>query len=131
MRGALVPVARRLRREQTEAERKLWAVLRRPPFAAHKFRRQVPFAPRYIVDFCSHSARLIVELDGGQHGDAAHAASDIARTRYLEARGYSVLRFWNADMANAEAVADTILAADPSPSRSCAAGPSLSRKGRG
>ena len=57
-----------------------------------KFRRQVPIGP-YIVDFASRSARVIVEADGGQHADMEE--EDLRRTEFLEARGYTVLRFWN------------------------------------
>jgi len=84
--------ARRLRRDATDAERALWAALRQTHPHAH-FRRQVPIGP-YFPDFASHTARLIVEVDGGQHGDTR----DAARTRFLESEGYHVLRFWNHDV---------------------------------
>ena len=57
-----------------------------------KFRRQVPIGP-YIVDFASRTARLVIEAEGGQHGEQEEA--DAERTRFLESRGYTVLRFWN------------------------------------
>lgn len=84
--------ARTLRRVMTEAERRMWSVLRNRQVAARKFRRQEPIGP-YVVDFVCESARLIVELDGGQHADQQRA--DAARTAWLEAEGYRVLRFWN------------------------------------
>ncbi len=83
--------SRRLRHEMTEAERKLWSVLSRRQMNDLKFRRQVPFGP-YIADFVSHEAKLVIELDGGQH---AESASDVARTAFLNREGYRVLRFWN------------------------------------
>ena len=75
----------------TPAERKLWSALRISFPAAH-WRHQVPFGP-YIADFCCHSARLILEVDGGQHADAIDY--DLARTQFLEAQGYRIIRFWN------------------------------------
>jgi len=73
----------------------LWFGLRDRRLAGLKFRRQVPI-DHYIVDFCCESARLIVEVDGGQH--AERSAEDATRTAALEARGYLVLRFWNNDV---------------------------------
>jgi very-short-patch-repair endonuclease len=67
-----------------------------------RFNRQVPIGP-FICDFVARGLKLIVELDGGQH--ANNAAADAGRTRYLEARGYRVIRFWNNDvLTNAEGV---------------------------
>jgi very-short-patch-repair endonuclease len=84
--------ARQLRRDMTDAERLLWKHLRAHRFAGTKFRRQEPIGP-YIVDFVSHGPRLIIELDGGQH--STQAAYDEERTRWLNSRGYRVIRFWN------------------------------------
>jgi very-short-patch-repair endonuclease len=92
-----VGTARKLRRDQTDAERALWFRLRDRRLRGLKFRRQMPL-DRYIVDFCCESARLIVELDGGQH--AERIREDAARTQTLEAMGYLVLRFWNNDVLN-------------------------------
>src|SRR6202035_319189 len=86
-----VPRARVLRRDATEAEKKLWQHLRQPPFKENHFRRQATIGP-YFADFASHQLRIVIELDGGQHSDSA---SDEVRTKYLEANGYRVLRFWN------------------------------------
>jgi very-short-patch-repair endonuclease len=83
--------ARALRRDATEAEKKLWQHLRQPPFKEHRFRRQATIGP-YFADFASHHLRIVIEIDGGQH---SLSTSDEARTRYLEANGYRVLRFWN------------------------------------
>ena len=87
--------ARQLRRASTDAERCLWRHLSHKNLAAYKFRRQYPIAG-YIVDFVCLPAMLVVEIDGGQHVDAA--CYDAKRTRTLEARGYRVLRFWNDDV---------------------------------
>jgi very-short-patch-repair endonuclease len=96
--------ARDLRREMTDAERKLWSVLRAGRFAGFKFRRQHPVPP-YIADFCCHRAKLIVELDGSQHSQEA----DSKRTRFLETQGFRVIRFWDHDaLLDTEAVADAI-----------------------
>jgi very-short-patch-repair endonuclease len=86
-----VPRARALRRDATEAEKKLWQHLRQPPFKQHHFRRQATIGP-YFADFASHELRLVIEVDGGQHSGSA---SDEVRTRHLEANGYRVVRFWN------------------------------------
>jgi very-short-patch-repair endonuclease len=84
--------APRLRQSATKAERKLWFLLRNRQFGGLKFRRQHPIGP-FVTDFCCTEAKLIVELDGGHH--ALERRSDAERTRYLEAQGYRVLRFWN------------------------------------
>ena len=83
--------ARELRRNMTDAERALWRRLRMRQLAGQRFRRQQPIGD-YIVDFACPAARLVVEVDGGQH---AEEERDAARTRWLESRGYRVLRFWN------------------------------------
>ena len=76
--------------------------------AGRKFRRQVPLLG-YVADFASLDAKLIIELDGGQHAEQVEA--DERRTRALEAAGFLVLRFWNADVfTNLEAVLETIRA---------------------
>jgi very-short-patch-repair endonuclease len=87
-----VKLARRLRRDQTEAEAKLWSRLRNKRLGGHHFYRQQPIGP-YIVDFCSRSRKLIIEVDGSQHLD--QQTEDDARTVYLQSQGYQVLRFWN------------------------------------
>ena len=93
--------ARQLRRDRTPAEKRLWRALREA-FPQAKFRFQVPLGP-YHADFCSHGAKLVIEADGGQHAD--QTAHDEARTRFLNAEGYRVLRFWNNDiLQNTEGV---------------------------
>ncbi len=89
--------ARQLRREQTDVERKLWYALRDRRFCNYKFRRQQPIGP-YVVDFVCFEAKLIVELDGGQHGGDVEQAYDHARTTRLEADGFRVIRFWNNEL---------------------------------
>jgi very-short-patch-repair endonuclease len=86
--------AKRLRADATECERRLWSHLRAKQFAGLRFRRQQPIGP-YIADFFCSAAKLIVELDGSQHGTDQNAVYDAARTAWLEARGYRVLRFSN------------------------------------
>lgn len=115
--GRIVTTARRLRQEMTDAEWRIWTLLRKPPFALYRFRRQVPFHP-YVADFASHGAKLVIEVDGSQHAEAV--AYDERRTRYLESRGYRVLRFWNRDVltnieAVAEIIAQALLPRKPSP----------------
>jgi very-short-patch-repair endonuclease len=84
--------ARRLRAEMTDAERKLWSLLRRSSLQGFRFRRQIPIG-RYVADFACMSQHLIVELDGGQH--AERVDYDEGRTTWLAGVGYRVLRFWN------------------------------------
>ena len=83
--------ARNLRRNPTEAEKRLWSALRGLKLPGSHFRRQVPIG-RYIADFCCHDLKLIIEVDGGQHNESAE---DVVRTEWLESQGYTVLRFWN------------------------------------
>ncbi|MBI4043034.1 MAG: endonuclease domain-containing protein [Deltaproteobacteria bacterium] len=84
--------ARELRREMTDAERKLWSSLRFRQIGKYKFRRQQPIG-KFIVDFICFEQKLIVEVDGGQHGEQTRY--DGERTAWLEHHGYRVLRFWN------------------------------------
>lgn len=96
--------SRRLRRDLTDAERKLWQYLRAGRFDGLKFRRQHPIPP-YIADFCCIEKRLIVELDGSQH----NAQVDAVRTGFLESSGWSIVRFWDNDvLLETEAVLDAI-----------------------
>jgi very-short-patch-repair endonuclease len=101
--------ARRLRKRMTPQEVKLWMHLRELKGLGHHFRRQSPIPP-YIVDFECRRARLIVEVDGGQHA-ASQQRSDAARDRFLTSSGYRVLRFWNHQIdRELEGVVTTILA---------------------
>jgi very-short-patch-repair endonuclease len=102
-----VRIARRLRRDQTDAERVLWFRLRDRRLDGWKFKRQVPI-DRFVVDFCCADAKLIVEIDGGQHDQDGERDAD--RTKVLEAMGYLVLRYWNNDvMRNINGVLEDIL----------------------
>ena len=89
------PLARRLRRNQTEVEQILWRHLRNRQMLGFKFRRQYPIKS-YVTDFASLEAGLVIELDGGQHAD--RQVYDAERTRVLEACGFHVVRFWNRDV---------------------------------
>src|SRR4051794_26230792 len=91
--------AKRLRSTATEAEQMLWRALKRIPIYGSHFRRQVPIG-RYGADFGCLKARLLIELDGGQHSRDDVADRDEARTRWLEGEGYRVLRFWNAELSD-------------------------------
>ena len=98
--------ARALRQGQTDAESRLWAMLRHRRLGGWKFRRQHPIPP-YVADFYCDEARLVIELDGSQH--AAAVEHDDRRTRYLQARGLRVLRFWNNEvLTQTEAVLEHI-----------------------
>ncbi|MDQ8729460.1 endonuclease domain-containing protein [Bradyrhizobium sp. LHD-71] len=104
-------IARRLRRDLTDAERALWHHIRDRRLDGWKFKRQVPVAG-YVVDFLCADARLIIEVDGGQH--AVRVAADAKRTEVLEAAGYLVLRFWNNDvLSNIDGVLEEIIATLP------------------
>lgn len=87
--------ARHLRGNLTGAERLLWRVLRRKALDGWRFRRQIPLGP-YIVDFCCLPLRLVIEADGGQHNASP---GDLARDDWLRSEGFTVLRFWNNDIA--------------------------------
>ena len=105
--------ARKLRNDITDAEKKLWAQLRDRQLCGAKFRRQHPMG-RFITDFCCVERDLVVELDGGQH--AEQSVADLARTDFLESRGYRVLRFWNNDvLTNLTGVLERISEALKSP----------------
>jgi very-short-patch-repair endonuclease len=98
--------ARSLRQNLTEAERRVWQRLRSRQMKGYRFRRQVPIG-RYIADFVCHEARLIVEIDGGQHDPSS--SQEAERTGFLQHEGYRVLRFWNNEvLANLDGVHATI-----------------------
>ena len=99
--------ARFFRREETDAEYRLWRRLSGRELGGYKFVRQAPLGS-YVVDFLCRSKRLVVEIDGEQH---AGREKDIVRTAFLNQNGYSVLRFWNFEvLREREAVLDAILA---------------------
>ncbi len=90
-----VAAARKLRRNMTDVEQKLWDRLRDKQIEEFRFRRQRPMG-RYVVDFVCLDAKLIVELDGGQH--AGQVEADAKRTDFLQSLGFEVMRFWNNDV---------------------------------
>jgi very-short-patch-repair endonuclease len=100
--------AQSLRAAQTPAERAVWKILKGPPFDAWHFRRQVPFGTRYIADFASHRGKLIVEIDGNTHD--LESAAELARTAWLEAQGYRVVRFSNVEVVEWRLVERTVAA---------------------
>ena len=117
--------ARSLRANITNAERKLWYALRDRRFAGYKFRRQVPVGP-CIADFVCYSARIIIEVDGGQH---AESTRDARRDRWFAQNGFRVLRFWNNDvLKNLEGVwtviFEAVQKATPHPARATRGHPS-------
>jgi very-short-patch-repair endonuclease len=100
---------RHLRREQTDAEAKLWSRLRRGQLQGLQFRRQFPIG-NFIADFCCPLRRLVIELDGGQHLE--RAGYDTWRTRLISERGYRVIRFWDHEvLLNTDEVINAILLA--------------------
>ncbi len=89
---SLIPLASKLRKRQTDSERKLWGQLRAKQMEGVKFRRQHPMGI-YIADFICFEKRLIIKLDGGQH--TIQATKDKTREAWLRQQGYKVLRFWD------------------------------------
>jgi very-short-patch-repair endonuclease len=105
--GRINPNARRLRREATDAEQRLWYHLRGRRLAGFKFKRQETIGP-FIADFACAECRVIVEADGGQHGPE----QDRRRTAHLEMLGWNVLHFWNDEiLQQTDAVLEAILRA--------------------
>ncbi len=103
--------AKLLRANTTGAEDILWRHLKRLEVKGSHFRRQVPIGP-YVADFACLKDRLIIEVDGSQHGNDVDSRRDEARTRWLNSEGYRVVRFWNNDvMSKTEAVLEAIYGA--------------------
>ena len=103
--------SRQLRKQMTDAERKMWFLLRDLKYPKAHFRRQVPMGP-YFADFLSHHYKLVVEVDGGQHNEPINQRKDSQRESWFAREGFQTLRFWNADvLGNPEGVTDAILAA--------------------
>ena len=99
--------ARSLRKVENDAEAALWSELRALRLAGHKFVRQLPIGP-YFADFACREALLVVEVDGSQHADSEY---DAKRNAFMNANGWSVVRFWNADvLQEREAVLNTLIA---------------------
>ncbi|MEJ0011933.1 MAG: endonuclease domain-containing protein [Bauldia sp.] len=111
-----IPRARQLREAMTDAERRFWNLVRNRNFEGLKFVRQYPIGP-FIADFACRDQMLVVEIDGSQH---AHSTNDNARTAFINAEGYSVLRFWNdevlADLTGVDGLLRAVIAGQsPSP----------------
>jgi very-short-patch-repair endonuclease len=124
-----------LRSNPTEAEQRLWSILRNKRLADYKFKRQAVI-DHYIVDFINFEHRLIIEADGSQHAESAY---DLRRDAYLKSQNFTMLRFWNNDvLARTDAVVEAIwnalqsplpsaaLRLPPSPARGEGPGPSSS-----
>jgi very-short-patch-repair endonuclease len=102
----LLGFARDMRAASTPAEARIWRALRAKRLGPYKWKRQQPFGA-FIADFVCFDARLIVEIDGGQHGTSE---TDRARDAWFEKNGYRVLRFWNNEVSeNMDAVLEKIL----------------------
>jgi len=102
--------ARELRKTSTDAERLMWSALRDKQLNGSSFRRQVPIGP-FIADFACHSVKLVVEIDGGQHFSDDAERADASRTALIEARGFRIVRFSNAEvMSNRDGVLQSIAA---------------------
>ncbi len=116
MSSKLTSVARLLHKNSTDVERLLWRHLRAGRFDGYKFKRQQPLGD-YVVDFVCFEARLVVELDGGQHADSE---ADCIRDHWLREQGFNVLRFWNNEvLTNLEGLLQRIhseLTPSPQPS---------------
>lgn len=112
-------LARELRKNQTPQETKMWSILRNYQVKGLKFKRQYPIG-NYIVDFVCKDIKLVIEIDGSQHNEIQNIKYDETRTKFLNSKGYTVLRFWNNDIdKNIDGVYEKILAAineiQPSP----------------
>jgi len=104
-----INLARTLRKNSTKQEHVLWKLLRNSNLKNYKFRRQHPIG-KYIVDFICIEKFLIIELDGSQHNQEENRKYDLERTKYLESRGYKILRYWNSDIdKNISGIYDDIL----------------------
>lgn len=101
------PNAKKLRRTMPPAEQKLWAQIRRKQLGGYRFRRQHTIG-HYIADFACVAVKLVIELDGAQHG-FDDGARDARRDTFMEAKGWTVIRFWNdAVYTDIESVLETI-----------------------
>jgi very-short-patch-repair endonuclease len=122
--------ARALRKRLTPQEVKLWVKLRELKPLGFHFRRQAPIG-RYIVDFASFASRIVVEIDGGQHGMSKGLRSDRERDAFLRSQGFNVLRYWNSDVDdNIDGVIESILSALKTPTPALRADPPHASRGR-
>jgi very-short-patch-repair endonuclease len=123
----LLARAKWMRANPTDAEKRLWAILRAKRLSGFKFKRQVVI-DWYIVDFVNFGLRLIIEADGSQHAESEY---DLRRDAYLKRLGFNILRFWNSDvLQHSNAVAETIwhaLQTPPLPSAASRLPPSPAR----
>ena len=104
-----VHLIKRLRKNQTPHEAKLWYNLRNRNLQGLKFRRQYKIGP-YVVDFCSLKRKLVIEVDGGHHAEEINIIKDKIKEDYIKGQGYKVLRFWNSDIdENLDGVLEKIL----------------------
>ena len=109
--------ARNLRKNSTPWERKLWSFLKSSKFYGFKFRRQFPIG-NYIADFCCINAKLVIELDGGQHSEDINKKSDANRDAFFEKQRYRIFRIWNNEIdRNLEGVGEKLyqMLMDPHP----------------
>ncbi len=105
----LISYAKELRKNSTAAEKLLWHHLRAKQIITLKFRRQQAIG-NYIVDFVCFERKLIIELDGGQHGEETGLRKDQERDRWLQSQGFKILRFWNNEIfKNIDGVLEKIL----------------------
>ena len=105
----IIKNCRRLRKDQTDAEKVMWICLRSRQMSGVKFRRQYPVG-KYILDFYAYSHKLAIELDGGQHYEDEGKKRDLGRTRYLNSEGIKVLRFPNNEvLVNMDGIYEVIM----------------------
>ena len=103
------PNARSLRADMPSAEKRLWHFIRKKQLGGFRFRRQHTIGP-YIADFACVEARLVIELDGDQHGIGAGPARDAKRDAFIEREGWTIRRFWNREVYdNIDGVLETML----------------------
>ncbi len=122
--------ARTLRKRLTPQEVKLWVKLRELKPLGFHFRRQAPIG-RYIVDFASFGSRIVVEIDGSQHGLPEGAQTDRERDAFLRSQGFRVLRYWNSDVdQNLEGVIENIFSVLNTPTPALRADPPHASRGR-
>ncbi len=119
-----------LRRNQTEAELRLWQYLRNRRLLGWKFRRQHRLGP-YLADFVCLQAKLVVELDGSRHLDLGQAGHDRMRSEFLCRRGYRILRLWNDDVfLRVDSVLDRIATSVGAPHPPSAPSPRMRGEGK-
>ena len=110
---SLIARARQLRKQMTREEVKLWVQLKHFNARGYNFRRQAP-SNGYILDFAEFNCKLIIEVDGSQHSDPGHKIQDEKRDQHFEAKGFTILRFWNFQInREMDCVIDQVLSALP------------------